>query len=136
MAAVIFDGTGKVLLGKRKENGLWGVPAGRVEPTETVEEALRREVREETNLEIEVDRLIGVYSDPAFEIIRYSDGEVVHYVTPCFRCTVTGGRLRADGIEFSRVAFFAPNDLPPDLLPMHPRWLSDALCPQSIAFVR
>lgn len=95
-----------------------------------------REVREETNLEIEVERLIGVYSDPAFEIISYSDGEVVHYVTSCFRCAVTGGRLRADGIEFSQVAFFTANDLPANLLPMHPRWLSDALSPQRIAFVR
>jgi HAD superfamily hydrolase (TIGR01450 family) len=127
VAAVVFDGSGRVLLGRRADNGLWGLPSGRVEPAETVEEAAVREVREETGLEVEVVRLIGVYSDPASQAFVYPMGEVVQFVTSCFRCGVVGGGLRADGRETTDAAFFAVDRLPADLLTMHPRWLSDAL---------
>ena len=136
VAAVVFDGKGWVLLGKRADNGLWGLPSGHVEPAETVEEAAIREVREETGLEVEVERLVGVYSDPHSQSFAYPNGEVVHFVTSCFRCKVTGGVARADGVEASEVAFFATDGLPDDLLPMHPRWLSDALSAKRAAFVR
>lgn len=136
VAAVVFDGADRVLLGKRTDNGLWGLPSGHVEPAETAEEATVREVQEETGLTVEVERLVGIYSDPRSQVIRYPDGEVVHFVTSCFRCRVTGGKPRADGLEASEVEFFAADKLPADLLPMHPRWLSDALSPQRAAFVR
>ena len=136
VAAAVFDGKGRVLLGKRADNGLWGLPSGHVEPAETVEEATIREVREEMGLEVEVERLVGVYSDPHSQTFAYPNGEVVHFVTSCFRCKATGGMARADGVEASEVAFFATDDLPDDLLPMHPRWLSDALSSQGAAFVR
>lgn len=136
VAAVVFDGKGRVLLGKRADNDLWGLPSGHVEPAETVEEAAIREVSEETGLEVEVEWLVGVYSDPYSQTFAYPDGEVVHFVTSCFRCRVASGAARADGVEASEVAFFATDDLPDDLLPMHPRWLSDALSPKRAAFVR
>lgn len=127
VAAVVFDGTGRVLLGKRADNGLWGLPSGRVEPAETVEEATTREVREETGLEIEVGRLIGVNSDPESQVFAYTTGEVTQFVTSCFACGVVGGSLRADGVEALDARFFEVGRLPTDLLPMHPGWLHDAL---------
>jgi HAD superfamily hydrolase (TIGR01450 family) len=127
VAAVVFDGSGRVLLGKRADNGLWGLPSGRVEPAETVEEAVIREVREETGLKVRVGRLIGVYSDPATQAFPYPTGEVVQFVTCCFLCEAAGGELRADGHEATDVAFFEANRSPAALLPMHPTWLEDAL---------
>lgn len=126
VAAVVFDGSGRVLLGRRADNGLWGLPSGRVEPTETAEQAAVREVREETSLQVEVIRFVGVYSDPESQVFVYPTGEVVQFVTACFLCRVVGGRLRADGSETTDVAFFAADRLPAGLLNMHPRWLSDA----------
>jgi 8-oxo-dGTP pyrophosphatase MutT (NUDIX family) len=60
VAAVIFD-EGRVLLQRRDDTGRWGLPGGGVEPGESVRQALIREVREETGLEVEPLRLIGVY---------------------------------------------------------------------------
>jgi hypothetical protein len=64
VAGIIFDNKRRVLLMKRADNGLWGIPSGHVEPGETVEEAIIREIYEETGLKVKVNRLIGVYSDP------------------------------------------------------------------------
>ncbi|MGE5260156.1 MAG: NUDIX domain-containing protein [Actinomycetota bacterium] len=65
---VIFDDKGRVLLIRRGNppfKGTHALPGGFVEIGETVEEACRREVREEVGLTVDDLRLIGVYSDPA-----------------------------------------------------------------------
>ncbi len=136
VAAVVLDGSGRVLLARRADNGLWGLPSGHVEPGETVGEAVTREVREETGLEVRVVQLIGIYSDPASQVFAYPDGRVIHFVTSCFRCDVASGGLRCDGVEATDVAFFDVDRLPTDLLPMHPRWLADALAGRTAAFIR
>ncbi|MGD9356332.1 MAG: Nudix family hydrolase [Chromatiales bacterium] len=66
--AVIRDERGRVLLSRRREGthlaGLWEFPGGKVEPDETMEQALRREILEETGLEIKAHRpLIGIRHD-------------------------------------------------------------------------
>jgi 8-oxo-dGTP diphosphatase len=64
---VIFDGNGRVLLIRRGNppfEGAYALPGGFVEIGEKIEDACRREVREETGVEVADLRLIGVYSDP------------------------------------------------------------------------
>ncbi len=64
---VVFDGSGRVLLIRRKYppfQGRYALPGGFVEIGETVEDACRRELKEETGVEAGALRLIGVYSDP------------------------------------------------------------------------
>ncbi|GAA2165436.1 NUDIX hydrolase [Pedococcus bigeumensis] len=64
VAAAIFDDAGQnVLLIKRRDNGNWEPPGGVLELDETIEDGLRREVREETGAEIEVGPLTGVYKN-------------------------------------------------------------------------
>lgn len=64
VAAAIFDESGdNVLLIKRRDNGKWEPPGGVLELEETIEEGLRREVREETGAEIEIGHLTGVYKN-------------------------------------------------------------------------
>ena len=64
VAAAIFDESGEnVLLIKRRDNGNWEPPGGVLELDETIEDGLRREVREETGAEIEVGPLTGVYKN-------------------------------------------------------------------------
>jgi 8-oxo-dGTP diphosphatase len=65
---VIYDPQGRVLLIRRKNQpfkGAYALPGGFVDIGETVEAGCRREVREETGLDVEELRLVGVYSDPA-----------------------------------------------------------------------
>ena len=64
VAAAIFDDSGEnVLLIKRRDNGQWEPPGGVLELDETIEDGLRREVREETGAEIEMGPLTGVYKN-------------------------------------------------------------------------
>lgn len=70
VAAAIFDESGKnVLLIKRRDNGRWEPPGGVLELDETIEDGLRREVREETGATIEVGPLTGVYKNMSLGIV-------------------------------------------------------------------
>src|SRR4026208_2412952 len=84
-------GRGGVLAQRRGGNGGGGLPGGAVEVGETVAAACVREVREETGYDVEVVRLVGVYSDPRWTTIRYADGNVFRFVTTLFECRVVGG---------------------------------------------
>ena len=46
---------------------------------------------------------------------------------PPYPCLPRGGQMHPDGVETSQAGFFSPDELPAPLLPMHPRWLTDAL---------
>jgi len=64
----------------------WVPPSGTVDPGESLLDALRRELREETTLEVNVERLIGIYSDPAHQIVSDPDGREIHLVTSLLAC--------------------------------------------------
>lgn len=135
VAAVIMTADG-VLLQRRDDNRMWGLPGGGVEPGETVRDAVIREVLEETGLAVEPLRLIGVYSDPAHhQIITYPDGTVTHYVSIVFECVVRGGTLTCCE-ESLELAYFPPDALPHDLMPISRVRIHDALANQVGAFVR
>lgn len=136
VAGIILDQNRRVLLMKRADNGLWGIPSGHVEPGETVEEAIIREIQEETGLVVTVARLIGVYSDPESQVFAYPNGEVSHFITTCFECKIVGGRLNKHNDETLDVDYFAFDGLPEELLPMHPNWLKDALAEKKTSYIR
>ncbi|HXH83285.1 MAG TPA: NUDIX domain-containing protein [Candidatus Tectomicrobia bacterium] len=135
VSAVIFDRRGRVLLQQRSDGGQWGLPGGSVEVGESVVDAVMREVAEETGLRVAVRRLVGIYSDPDLQIVRYPDGMVWHYVTVCFECTVRGGALTTCD-ETLALAWHAPRRLPPLLLPHHRIRIRDACRRRVTAFVR
>src|SRR5687767_2861752 len=78
VSAVIFDRRGYVLLQQRSDGGQWGLPGGSMEIGESLHDALAREVREETGLTVSARRLIGVYSRPELQVVRYPDGNAWH----------------------------------------------------------
>jgi 8-oxo-dGTP pyrophosphatase MutT (NUDIX family) len=135
VSAIILTPDG-VLLQRRSDNGLWGLPGGGVEPGESVTEAIVREVREETGLEVTAGRLVGVYSSPAIgQVVTYPDGNVTHYVSSSFECYIVGGAL-ACGDESLDLRWFDPHALPDEMMPMHRIRIADALVRQGPAFVR
>lgn len=133
--SAILPRDGKILLQRRSDNGLWGLPGGSLEKGESVTAAIVREVQEETGLQVEVVRLIGVYSDPAFQVVRYPEGKVVHYITSFFECRILGGEL-ATCEETLDLGYFDPRDLPEDLVPIHRIRIEDYLEGSPIPFVR
>lgn len=136
VAVIILNEENKVLLQKRADVRRWGIPSGHIEIGETVAEAAIREVKEETNLDINIKKLIGVYSEPDSQVFSYPNGKVVHFITTCFLANITGGDLRCNSNESLEIKFFGQKDLPHDLLNMHPRWLEDALADTELAFIR
>src|SRR5437588_1161753 len=123
VSALIFD-DGRILLAHRRDINWWNLPGGGMEVGETVDEALRREVREETGLVVEIERLVGVYSKPQKQEVVLT-----------FRCHVTGGTLSATE-ESCECRYFAPNDLPTNILPKHRQRVEDALLNQQSAVIR
>jgi 8-oxo-dGTP pyrophosphatase MutT (NUDIX family) len=135
VSAVILTREG-LLLQRRSDNGLWGLPGGSVEPGESVVEALVREVREETGLEVEPTRLVGVYSAPSLgQVVTYPDGNVIHYVSSSFECRIVGGTLVC-GEESLELVWFDPRRLPAEFVPMHRVRVEDALVGRVEPFVR
>ncbi len=91
---------------------------------ETVAEAGIRETAEETGLQIAVDNISGVYSDPWFTL-RIGLGLRYHIVNIVVRGHVTGGTLLRETDETLDAGWFGPNDLPP-LMASHVRRIADA----------
>lgn len=135
VSAVIFDRRGRLLLQQRSDGGQWGLPGGSVEVGESLTDAVHREVKEETGLTVAVRRLVGVYSAPALQIVRYPDGNVWHYVNVCFECTTRGGVLTT-GDETLDLRYFALSALPKTLLPNHRIRIRDVRTRRAPAFIR
>lgn len=114
-SAVVTDDRGCILLQRRADSGMWALPGGGMELTDSLPGAAVREVKEETGLDIEVTGLVGTYTDPR-HIIEYDDGEVRRQFNVCFTARVVGGSL-AISDESSELRFVPPGDI--DTLPMH-----------------
>ncbi len=101
---VLIARDGRILLGKRgpgtREPGKWSFPAGFVERGERVEHAAAREAREETNLEVKIGKLIGLYS---------TEGETV--VLAVYAASAAAGDPQA-GDDLVEVGWFAVAELP------------------------
>jgi len=99
VAGVVTDDHGRALLIQRADNGRWEPPGGVLELGETIHDGLRREVREETGLDVEPVALTGVYKNMPRGIIAL-----------VFRCKITGGTL-ATSSETSAFQWAARDDI-------------------------
>jgi ADP-ribose pyrophosphatase YjhB (NUDIX family) len=135
VAAVVRDAEDRILLHCRRVGGGWAPPSGSLEPGEGVHAGLMRELREETSLAVDIERLVGIYSDPAFQIIHYPDGRVIQFVTCLFVCRLRNGDLHGSD-EGTAWAWFSPASLPGDLTPYARIWLRDALSGHAEVMVR
>src|ERR1700761_1603782 len=92
VTAFILDGDNRVLMIRRTDSGLYSIPGGGHEVGETIGQTVVREVKEETGVDVEPVRVLGIYSDPE-HVIGYSDGEVRQEFSICFTARVVGGQL-------------------------------------------
>ena len=110
--AVIRDDAGAVLLQLRGDFNIWGLPAGGMELDESVQDAVRREVFEETGLTVVRARPFGFYSDPRYGF-SYPNGDRTQPFTVAFLVEEWTGSLVADGDESLDLRFFPLDGLPP-----------------------
>lgn len=123
MRTIACDGilieNGKILLIKRRtmpEKGKWALPGGRIEDDETVEECLKREIKEELGIEVESMRLFGVYSKP-----ERDPRKIISLVYIIKR---KSGELRP-GDDAAEAQWFVFSNLPADLAFDHEEILTD-----------
>lgn len=116
---VIPSEEGVVLIrrGSDPYEGMWALPGGFVDVGETVEEAAIREAKEETSLDVELERLVGVYSDPG----RDPRG---HNVSVTFLARVAGGEPKA-ATDADEVSVLDPSEV--DLAFDHRNIIEDAM---------
>jgi ADP-ribose pyrophosphatase YjhB (NUDIX family) len=114
-AALIVDDQDRLLLMKRSDSGCWGQPGGEVELGEVVETAARREVREETGLEVGEMTLFGVFSGPEL-FYRYPNGDEVYNVTIVYVIRDWLGEVRLNG-EHTNWRWYALADIPENISP-------------------
>ena len=112
---IIQNDDGQILLEKRSDCGLWGLPGGRIEPGESIATAALREVKEETGLDIKIIRLLGVYSGPHDRIVTYPDN-VVQLVDVILLATAISGVLTCSS-ESEALEFFRLGALPQEIVP-------------------
>ena len=112
--AVVLDGD-QVLLSVRSDLRGWELPGGNLNPGECAEDALRRELLEETGLEIAIERRVGDYVRTGF----------LPHIARVYRCRVAGGELRPS-LETPRVAWFPCDRVPRTLFPWYRGPLADA----------
>jgi len=79
VAAIVRDGEGRILLQRRSDDGRWNLPAGAIDPGESPDEAVVREVREETGLEVRPVRVAGVFGGADGFRHRYGNGDEVEF---------------------------------------------------------
>ncbi len=105
-----LDDAGRVLLVRRRD-GSWTHPAVHVEPGGSWAQAALREFAEETGGRVELDGVLGIYSDPDTQTYEYPSGERVQFVGVAFRGTVVAEGT-PDGAETVDVSWFAEGSLP------------------------
>lgn len=115
VAGAIFSDAGThVLLIQRRDNGRWEPPGGILELDESIEEGLRRELREETGIEVEIEQLTGVYKNMTHAIVAL-----------VYRCLALSEPLTSS-TEATQVAWVPVTDVDKLMLPAYAIRVHDA----------
>lgn len=110
---IIYDKEKGILLEKRTDNGMWCVPGGALELGETLEEALRREVKEETSLDIFNPKLFDVRAGVH---MVYPNKDEVYYTDVVYEVNEYKGELKPDA-ESKELCWVSVKELPNNIMP-------------------
>ncbi len=109
VGAVVFDDDGRVLLGRRADDGRWTIITGMVEPNEDPAPAAVREVEEEAGVVVEVEHLIDVHVTGP---MTFPNGDQCSFLTTVFRCRYLSGKAQVNDDESTDVGWFSLDELP------------------------
>ena len=129
VSAVVIHEDGRLLLGRRADNGLWAVVSGILEPGEQPALAAVREVLEETGIHAVVEGLAAVSSSP--ETVQYENGDRAQYLDLTFLCRAVGGQAHVGDDESTDVGWFHADALPEPLAASSRRRIARAFAHRS-----
>lgn len=110
---IIYSEEKGLLLEKRTDTGEWCTPGGAIELGESLEDALKREVKEETNLDIANPKLFDIKANVH---MIYPNKDEVYYTDVVYEINDFWGKLKPDK-ESSQLAFFPLDNLPENIMP-------------------
>ena len=113
---VIERGDGSILLQKRSDFGVWGLPGGNAEPGENLEQVIVREVQEEAGIEICNPLPFGFGSNPTLETFTFPNGHVAQHFVMNFYCRKFDGEPNVKDDESLALDWFETVNLP-EMLP-------------------
>jgi 8-oxo-dGTP pyrophosphatase MutT (NUDIX family) len=116
VAAVIRDSSARLLLQEKSSGEGWSLPAGAIEPGESPEQAVKREVLEETGLVVTSTAVLGVFGGRDFRYV-YPSGDAVEYTVVLFRCLVARAANAIADPETKSLRYFAKAEMPRLALP-------------------
>jgi len=115
-SVIVENDKGEMLLQLRRDNNCWGYAGGSVEIGETVEDAAKRELFEETGLVANSLELFNVFSGKELHYV-YPNGDEVAIIDIVYICKDYKGEPRADLVESDEIRFFAIDKLPENISP-------------------
>lgn len=116
---ILIDDKGRLLLQERRfPAGKWGLAGGLMELGESTEDVARREVLEETGLQVGKLQLINVYSGPEHFVVA-ENGDQFYVVTVAYYSKEFKGDIAIDCSESVTIEFFAPDSLPENMVGSH-----------------
>ena len=115
-AGVIIYKNGRVLLQKRRDNGLWADHGGCVEIGESVEETAKRELFEETGLTANKLDFFNIYSGKD-TLYTYPNGDKAYLIITLWICEDYCGEIKIEENEVEELKWFDVNDMPKDISP-------------------
>lgn len=115
VAGIVVRDDGRILVIQRRDNSRWEAPGGVLELGETFEQGVCREVAEETGIDVEVERLTGVYKNLTRGVVAL-----------VFRCHPTGGELTTTD-ESQHVDWLTPDQVRERMAPAYAVRVLDAL---------
>jgi len=110
--AIILDDKGRALFIKRRGDKKWGMPAGAMELDESVFDAMKREVKEETGLDVIKATLIAIYSSPITQNFTDRWGNEHHVIEYLFLIDEWTGELERETDESVDAVFYPVDKLP------------------------
>jgi 8-oxo-dGTP pyrophosphatase MutT (NUDIX family) len=116
VGAVIHNHEGELLLQEKSSGEAWSLPAGGIELGESPQEAIIREVMEETGYAVRIHAILGVFGGQAFRY-TYPSGDRVEYVATLFQCKIIGGSGVPIDSETKSIRYFKRNEMPELALP-------------------
>ena len=113
--AIIFDDKNRILFCHRRDYDVWNLPGGALESEEAPWEGVIREVKEETGLNVEIEKLTGIYSKPK------EDDIVIQFI-----CKVISGELALND-EADKIKYFRYDEIPHNTVPKQVERIKDVI---------